>query len=300
MLVSRRAALAGVGSTVIAPAMRHFPMAEQRLGPRAQLAWSALNVATGRHVGENGGVRMPMCSSFKWLLAAFVYARVDKGVERLDARVDFGRYALLGASPITEAAVKAGGGRATMTVAALSEAILTVSDNAAANLLLTRVGGPAALTAWLRSIGDTATSVNRTEPTLNQVPRGDLRDSTTPDQTLANLGNLLLGKTLSTDSRVRLSHGMLACRTGATRLTAGLPTGWRIGHRTGTRDTDPTDGPNDRAAAVDVGVLLPPRGSPILIAAYAAGWTRPLPEVEAWFAGVAREAVTRLLPPRAG
>ncbi len=292
--VTRRATLAGIGATVIVPASPRPSASALKLGPHTELSWAAIDVAMGRFIGENNAARMPMCSSFKWLLAACVYARVDKGAERLDARVAFGPEALLAASPVTGAAAKAGGGHAVLTVAALCEAILTVSDNAAANLLLARVGGPAGLTAWLRSIGDSLTRLDRTEPTLNQVPRGDLRDTTTADQSLLNLQRLLLGNVLSQASRLRLSRGMLACHTGAARLTAGLPAGWRIAHRTGTRDVDPGDGPNDRAAAVDLGMLLPPRGAPILIAVYAAGWTAPLPEVEAWMASIAREAIAQL------
>jgi beta-lactamase class A len=81
---------------------------------------------------------------------------------------------------------------------------------------------------------------------------------------------------------------MLDCKTGETRLKAGLPAGWRIAQKTGTWPYDPTLKTPQRAASGDVGVLFPPTGQPILVAAYAAGSIRPQAEVDTWFAGVAR------------
>ena len=266
------------------------------LGPDALVAWAALDMENGRRLGHAPDRRMPMCSSFKWLLAAFVLGRVDRGLERLDRRIGFGPSDLLQASPTTTAAL-AGRPHAAMTVEALAEAITAVSDNAAANLLLHSVGGPGALTAWLRAHGDAVTRCDRFEPTNNFVPLGDPRDTTTPMAAIADLQRFLYGDALSPTSRERLMSWMLGCRVGEARLKAGLPTGWRIAHRTGTRDHEATDGPHGpRGAVVDLGALIPPAGAPILIATYAAGFTCPLGEVEAWMAGVARQVVNTLRP----
>jgi len=54
------------------------------------------------------------------------------------------------------------------------------SDNTAANLLLRTVGGPAAVTAYLRALGDPVTRLDRNEPALNEAKPGDVRDTTTP------------------------------------------------------------------------------------------------------------------------
>ncbi len=136
-----------------------------------------------------------------------------------------------------------------------------------------------------------STRLDRTETALNDVGRGDLRDTTTADAIVRDLERFVTGDVLRPASRQQLLQWLISCRTGPNRLAAGLPAGWRIGHRTGTRTAEESDGPDARAAAGDVGILLPPRGRPILIAAYAAGWTCPLADVEAWFADVARAAV---------
>ncbi len=233
-----------------------------------------------------------MCSSFKWLLAACVLAGADAGRLRLDRRLPFRPGDLPPHSPVTAGALSAAGGtRAELPIEALCAATVTVSDNAAANLLLGEIGGPPALTAWLRATGDGVTRLDRTETELNRVPRGDPRDTTTAAAMLGNLQRLLFGTVLRAASRDRLYAWMLACETGASRLPAGLPPGWKIAHKTGTWTVEPGHEPADRAAAGDVGAVIPPRGPPILIAAYTAGSERPQEDIERWFAGVARIVV---------
>lgn len=79
-------------------------------------------------------------------------------------------------APITSTHVAEG----SMSVRDLCAAAVTVSDNSAANILLAPIGGPAALTQFLRGIGDRATRLDRTEVELNTNLPGDLRDTTTP------------------------------------------------------------------------------------------------------------------------
>ena len=53
-------------------------------------------------------------------------------------------------------------------IAELARAALIFSDNAAANLLLGTIGGPAGLTAWLRATGDRTTRLDRRETALGE------------------------------------------------------------------------------------------------------------------------------------
>jgi beta-lactamase class A len=79
------------------------------------------------------------------------------------------------------------------------------------------------------------------------------------------LNSVVLGQVLSADSRTRLQGWMLDAKVGAHRLPAGLPTGWRIAHKTGTW-SDQTN---------DVGVVWPPNRPPIIVAAlYSRSGTR--------------------------
>jgi beta-lactamase class A len=196
-----------------------------------------------------------LTSTFKLLAAGAVLAQVDAGRMRLDDRIRYGREELVTYSPVTERHAGANG----MTVGQLCEATMTLSDNTAANLLVRGLGGPEGLTAWLRGIGDHVTRLDRWETALNEARPGDPRDTTTPAAMLATMQRLTLGNVLSPGSRAQLVAWLRANRTGDTRLRARLPTGWQAGERTGT-------GPN--GTSNDVGLLWPPDGSPLLVAAY--------------------------------
>src|SRR3989454_12094304 len=65
------------------------------------------------------------------------------------------------------------------------------SDNTAANLLLTTIGGPKELTAFLHNMGDHVTRLDRWEPELNEAIPNDERDTTMPVAMATTLRKLL-------------------------------------------------------------------------------------------------------------
>lgn len=224
-----------------------------------RLGMAVLDTDTGAFAAHRGGERFALCSTFKLLLAAQILRRVDERRERLDARVHFGWGDLVEYSPRTEP--HAGGEG--MTVAELCEAAMVLSDNTAANLLLRRQGGPEGLTAWLRALGDAHTRLDRTEPTLNDVPPGEVRDTTTPLAMLRTTQALVLGDVLAPASRGRLQGWLLGNLTGGERLRAGMPPGWRVGEKTGTA----------QGVSNDAGVIWPAKdeqgqGAPAVVACY--------------------------------
>ena len=240
-----------------------------------RLGVAVLDTGTGTLEGHRLDERFPMCSTFKFLAAAMVLARVDAGQERLDRRLVVTRGSLLEWAPVTSKRV----GGAGMTVAELCEAAITVSDNTAANMLLASAGGPAAVTAFARRIGDDVTRLDRTEPTLNEGTPGDPRDTSTPRAMAQTLRTVLLGKALSDPSRGRLVAWMTATSTGAGRLRAGLPADWRLAHKTGTGRLGGTN---------DIGVAWPPRRAPLVMVTYLAECKAPEDAREAALASVAR------------
>jgi beta-lactamase class A len=226
---------------------------EKRGGGRLGVA--ALDLKTGQRLAWRADERFRMCSTFKMPLAAHVLRRVDQGREDLNRRITYGKAALMGNSPVTEKHVADG-----LTVGQLCEATVTLSDNAAANLLLDAVGGPKTLTRFLRSLGDEVTRCDRYEMELNFGDPEDPRDTTTPAAILATWKTLLVGDALSPASRAQLTAWVVANRTGDKRLRAGLPSGWKVGDKTGN------DG---KSITNDIGVAWPSPGRPpILIAAF--------------------------------
>ena len=232
---TRRAVLISAASAALAPGA--FLRAEQRkpllarLGEveeksGGRLGCAVLDTASGHRFAYRGTDRFPMCSTFKLLAVALVLRRVDRGEEQLERRIVYSREDVLSYAPVTSLHVQDG-----MTVEELCAAAITLSDNTAANLLLKSFGGPAGLNDFLRGIGDSITRLDRTEPTLNEAAPGDDRDTTTPSMMLEDMRRLLLGDVLKPDARGRLTHWLVDCETGDTRLRGGLPPEWKAGDK---------------------------------------------------------------------
>jgi beta-lactamase class A len=141
------------------------------------------------------------------------------------------------------------------------------------------------LTAYARSLGDTVTRLDRTEPDLNEALPGDPRDTTSPAAMLSNLRTLVLGNVLSPLSRERLTAWLLGNKTGDTRLRAGLPSGWRVGDKTGT---------GERGTTNDVGIMWPPGRKPVLVTIYLTGTPADAPHRNATLAAVGRAVAAAL------
>lgn len=251
---------------------------EARSGGRLGVA--VLNTANGKSFGHRADERFAMCSTFKVLIAGFVLKRVDLGQERLDRRIRYGKNVLMMNSPATAKHVEGG-----MTVGELCEATVTLSDNAAANLLLDTFGGPAALTAFLRGLGDKVTSCDGYEPDINVVKPGETHDTTSPNAMLATLRTLTLGAALSPASRQQLVTWLVDNQTGDKRLRAGLPRGWKVGDKTGSWSND------KKGTTNDVAVIWPPGRPPLLITCYLADATLDAEGRNAVLAEVARLVV---------
>jgi beta-lactamase class A len=250
-----------------------FAAIERQISGRLGVA--VLDVSTRRGFNYRSDERFPLCSTFKLLLAAQVLSLVDAGRERLARAVSFSDADLLDYAPITRAHV----GEGSMTVSELIAAAVQYSDNTAANLLLRAVGGPSALTAHLRTLGDAVTRLDRLEPDLNTALPGDLRDTTTPKAMVADLERLMLGNHLTVRSRDSLRLLLLGNTTGAARLRAGLPPAWRVGDKTGT---------GSYGTSNDVAIIWPSKGGALLVAAYITESTATPTAREAALAAVGR------------
>lgn len=249
-----------------ADAVAQIAALEAHLGGRIGLA--AIDTGGSARISYRGDERFALCSTFKWILAAAILAREDHSAGILGRRLAYGPQDLLPHSPVTGAHVADG----SLSVLELTQATVETSDNAAANLLLKFLGGPASLTAYMRSIGDRTTRLDRTETSLNENLRGDPRDTTTPNAMRAMMQAVLIGNALSGASRETLLAWLKGSQTGFARLRAGLPQGWIAGDKTGT---------GDHAAANDVAITWPPGRAPILIAAYLSGSAAPADALDA-------------------
>lgn len=225
---------------------------EQQLDARigVQIRDSASDWRWGYRATE----RFLMASTFKPLLCGAILDQVDKGALALTDPLPIRADDILAYAPVTKD--HAGGA---LSIADLCFATLDLSDNTAANLLIKRLGGPQAVTAYLRRIGDTETRLDRMEPALNRFVSGDPRDTTTPAAMLATWDKMLLGDGLSPASQTQLIAWMEPGAVTGELIRTSLPTGWRIadksgGGRTHTRNI--------------VAMITPPARAPLFVAIF--------------------------------
>ena len=266
MPFDRRVVLAGLGAASIVgcgrppAAVAHpsqpeaFDLSDLEARDGARLGFVAHDLASGRVLSWRGTERFVYCSTFKMFLAAATFLRAQAGDERLDRQIQITAADMVQHAPVTEPAI---GG--SLSVQALMQGTVEVSDNPAANLLLNAMGGLEPMRAFYRGIGDTDTRVDRFEPEMNRLD-GD-KDTIQPLQSAANLKRLLVDADtpLTAAHKAMLLGWMTDTPTGPDRIKAGTPTDWRVAHKTGTGGYGPTN---------DIGVLFPPTGAPVIVAAY--------------------------------
>ncbi len=271
----------------------------------------------------NSEARMPL-QSVMAPLAAAALAEVDAGRLRLAERIPITAQDL---SPLASAIDRAWPTPPqghTMNLPAVDLIALAVqqSDNTAADTIMARIGGPGAVTAWLRLKDIEDIRIDRYERELQQEVAGmppfqpawkdppawmaardavpaaqreaamnaylaDPRDTATVPAALAFLHRLALGDLLSPASTRLLLSLMSHTQTGAGRLRAGLPPGAVLAHKTGSAATDLGFTP----ATNDIGIATLADGRSFVMAAFLAGSIATEAERDGLIADAARLAV---------
>ncbi|MEG3180356.1 class A beta-lactamase [Sphingomonas sp. LT1P40] len=255
--LGRRQLIAGAAMLAALPAVAQKKSVLDRIREETggRIGVAVYDSETGRRYFDGAEARFAMCSTFKVPLAAAVLARADRGEIDLKREIRFGEADLLDYAPV----VKANLAKGALSIEALLEAAVVMSDNAAANLVFGQISGPRGLTKFIRSTGDAISRSDRDEPSLNIVRGGEVRDTTTPMAMLWMLNAILLGETLSPASRAKLLGWMEASPTGKERLRAGMPKTWRVGDKTGT---------SGEGYFNDIAIATPPGRKPILVTCY--------------------------------
>lgn len=215
----------------------------------ARLGVYAVDTGSGRELTHRADERFGYASTHKAFSAAAVLQRTS--VDGLAKVLKYTRADLQENSPVTEKHVDTG-----ISLRDAIDAALRYSDNTAANLLFKELGGPQGLAAALRAIGDTTTHVDRTEPGLNDLAPGDIRDTSTPRAMATTLRAFTLGAALPPEKRTILTDIMRANQTGATVIRAGAPAGWAVADKTGT---------GSYATRNDIAVVWPSGRAPIVL-----------------------------------
>jgi len=237
--------------------------------------------ADGGTISHRANERFPMMSTFKTLLCAAALKKADMGTLDLSSTVTVQETDIVTYSPVVKKLVGT-----ELSLMDACEATMLTSDNAAANIVLKAIGGPAAVTAFARSLGDTMTRLDRYETALNSAVDGDPRDTTTPKAYSATLEKLLLGGTLSEKARTRLTRWMEENKITGALLRKHLPDGWRIADRAGAGE----NGSRGFAA-----MIWPPEGLPFTVVIYMTNSTASFKERNEAVARIGKVILANLL-----
>ncbi len=261
----------------------------------------------------NSDRAFPMMSVFKAPLGAAVLDRIDKGKLTLNQRVTITRDQLrLGRSAIRSAFQ---GDRMSFSIADLLHASVSESDNTGADALLRLIGGPQAVTAYLRAHGIHEMTVDMDEGQVSEMfrnlgsvaspPAGetarqrkqrlqgglqaylsDPRNRSTPAAAVDFLRKLATGALLSATSTQYLMTLLNEQRTPR-RLRVGLPAGVTFADKCGTSLT--VNGVT--AAFNDIGIITWPDGHRVIVAAFLMASPASREDRDRLFADLARAIV---------
>ncbi|MFI9625778.1 class A beta-lactamase [Streptomyces sp. NPDC052042] len=227
----------------------HLVALERKFG--ARLGVFARATGTGATIVHRADERFAFCSTFKGLAAAGVLAH--NPLSHLDTVIRYTEADLMKHTPVTGRHVATG-----MTIRQLCDAAVRFSDGTAGNLLLRDLGGPARLTAYARSLGDTVTRMDRTEPDITEATPGDPRDTSSPRALGGDYREIVLGDALPPDKRAFLRDLLTRSVTGDRRIRAGVPRGWTVAGKTGT---------GAYGTLHDIAIAWPPKqAAPLVIA----------------------------------
>lgn len=247
----------------------------------------------------NGEQRFSLQSVMKVVVAAAVMQAVDDRRIALGDRLTIRRGDLsVNIQPIAD--IVAERGSFETSIGDLVSRAVVESDSAATDVLISHLGGTKAVQAFLDEAGLQGIRIDRTERELQTETDGltwtpefvfperleqarqevadarrqaafeaylkDPRDTATPIEMVGFLHRLATGQLLSASSTAHLLEVMNRTVTFPDRLRAGVPSGWTIGHKTGTSQT--RNGIN--GVTNDVGILTAPDGTHVAVAAFVA------------------------------
>jgi beta-lactamase class A len=272
-------------SKVCSPAQLRSKMAHIAQVTHGPVGAAALVVEGGAVVDLRGGQRFPMQSVYKLPIAMAVLRQVDLGRLELDHQIWIKPSDLMPPSRGSVIRDKYPHGTR-MTVSKLLDAMMSVSDGTASDILLHLAGGPEQVTAYLRGLGISGVVVATSERAMAQNEQVQYRNWATPDAMAGLLRALQVGKGLSAPSRQLLFGLMIGSTTGLDRIKGLLPVGTVVAHKTGASGT--VNGVT--RATNDVGLITLPDGRHLAVIVFVSDTRANEATRDAVIAKIAREA----------
>lgn len=213
----------------------------------------AINTDNNQIIAHRADERFPFQSTLKFIGVSALLKQSEKNKNLLNENIHYTKNDLLVWHPITGKYVST-----SMTLAGLSEAAISYSDNPAINLIIKKLGGPESITQFAHSIGNQTFNVEHYDGDLNSNPNVKT-DTVTPKDMAVSLEKIALGNVLTPAHRKQLVTWMTNNTTGYKRIRSGVPIGWTVADKTGS---------GDYGIANDIAVLWSPLCKPIILVVY--------------------------------
>jgi len=303
-----------------APALAGLQRLEKQIrnvieGEEGEVGVSLLHIETGRALAVNGDTPFPMASAFKVPVLVEVLSQVREGRFSLDDEVRIQKTDQHMGSGMLSSLTAPG---LVLSVRNLVNLMMLISDNAATDMLLAKVGA-ASVNARLKALGIAGISVDRPCQKLimdylgmdyakyghlpldeiSAARRGsgrwtpedqkravlafsaDLQDQATPKAMTALLAKIFRKEIIDPASCELILDIMLKCQTGEGRIKGELPPGTRVAHKTGTI----------AGTVDDCGIIYLPDGQGhVVLTVWTKNFLGDTEDVEAIIAAIARFA----------
>lgn len=208
-----------------------LPSWENKLN--AKIGMAVITASNNELASYRGNDFFPFNSTIKAFIGAYILQLVDKGQLDLTHTLQIKATDLLEYAPQSKKFFEA---NQPISIAELSEAMITVSDNTASNLLLDTTGGLKPFNDFLHQIGNSEVILAHNEPLLNRSHYGEKIDTVKPIAYTQALKNILMGNILSEQSKKLLLTWLINDKVGDSLLRKHLPNDWQIGDKTGAGD----------------------------------------------------------------
>ena len=230
------------------------------------------------------GSRPPMQSVFKFPMAMAALDRVEKGELGLDQMIRFlpsDRILPKTYSPLQDKYPEA---NVDVPLRELLQAAVMLSDNAASDIVLRVLGGPARVTEYVKRLGVRGFHLEDNEAALHRELAAQYRNWFEPRAAVSLLRLLGERSPLDAEHTALLLGWMRESPTGAKRIKGLLPEGVAVMHKTGTSGT--RDGVTQ--ATNDIGLVPLPNGKTLALAVFVTDAKASPAKIESVIAEIAR------------
>ena len=245
-----------------------------------------LNLESRDTLTYNGNARLVMQSVMKFPIAITVLHQVDSGKFSLDQIVHVSKRDLpkIYSSALRD---KYPNGNVDVSIGDLLSYMVSLSDNAACDILLKKIGGTQAVQEYILRVGVKGIAVNASEADQAASWEVQYTNWCKPESMVKLLDLFYKGNALSKTSTAFLWKIMTETSTGPNRIKGLLPPGTIVAHKTGSSSTD---GSYLVPATNDVGIITLPNGKHLAIAIFVCNSTDSDSAREGLIARIAKAA----------